>query len=67
MLRLPLRHQLILVLFVALSISLREAGRTPAKKRAHYFLVYHGDWLIATALDIDGLTLGRTDSAARSR
>jgi hypothetical protein len=34
-------------------ISLREAGRTPAGKREHYFLVYHGGWMAATILDVD--------------
>jgi predicted metalloprotease with PDZ domain len=34
-------------------LSLREAGRTPANKREHYFLVYHGGWMAATILDVD--------------
>jgi predicted metalloprotease with PDZ domain len=34
-------------------VSLREAGRTPANKREHYFLVYHGGWMAATLLDVD--------------
>lgn len=34
-------------------ISLREAGSTPANKREHYFLVYHGGWMAATMLDVD--------------
>lgn len=44
-------------------LSLREAGRTPANKRANYFLVYHGGWMAATLIDVD---LRRRSNGTRS-